>query len=260
MISLDKIRELVHYKEMLKNLTLYDLRTRYKGSIIGFLWTFLNPLLLLGVYYLVFSTVMRIDIDYYFLYMFIGLLPWMMFQSSLQVGVSSIITNSNLIKKIYFPREVIPLSTLFSGVVNYLFGMIILIPFLFILDLNVLQVLIWLPVALVTQSLFTLGLLFLFSSLNVFFRDMEHIISVVMMAWFYFTPIIYPSSMIPPKYEYLFNLNPLKYYIDFFHNILYYNAAPNSRDLMICIITGLAVLVFGWLVFHKLEKKFAEEI
>lgn len=255
-----KIKEIYSYKEMLKNLTSYDLRTRYKGSFFGFLWSFLNPLLLLSVYYMVFSSVMRIDIDYYFLYMFIGLLPWTMFQSSVLIGVNSIITNSNLIKKIYFPREVIPLSVLFSGIINYLFGLLIIIPFLFLLDLNFFRILIWFPFVVITQSLFTLGLIFLLSALNVFFRDIAHILSIFMTAWFYFTPVVYPKTMIPPKMENFFSLNPMKLFIDVYHDIFYYNSQPTIMGACMCVGVALLSLIIGWIVFSKLQGRFAEEV
>jgi ABC-2 type transport system permease protein len=255
-----KFKEIVKYKEMLKNLTTYDLRTRYKGSFIGFLWTFLNPLLLLSVYYIVFSTVMKINIDYYFLYMFIGLLPWTMFQTSVLVGVNSIVVNSNLIKKIYFPREVIPISVLLSGVINYLFGFVIILPFLFIIDQNFFRILLWFPFVVITQSFFTLGLVLMLSSLNVFFRDISHVVSIVITAWFYFTPVVYPTNMIPPRFEYIFNLNPMKQYIDIYHDIFYYNTSPSMENMLVCLGGGLTSLLIGWIVFHSMEKKFAEEI
>lgn len=258
--SYEKVAEIYKYKEMLKNLTTYDLRTRYRGSFLGFLWTFLNPLMLLSVYYLVFSTVMRINIEYYFLYMFIGLLPWTMFQTSILIGVNSIVTNANLIKKIYFPREIIPISVVFSGVINYLFGLIILIPFLFLLDLDILRIILWFPIVVITQSMFTLGLIFTLSALNVYYRDIGHVVSIFITAWFYFTPIVFPVSMIPQKYEYIFNLNPMKFYTDIYHNIFYYNQNPSTTTVVLCLLIAVAILILGWIIFSKLELKFAEEV
>lgn len=255
-----KIMEIKDYKEMLKNLTTYDLRTRYRGSFLGFLWTFINPLLLLSVYYIVFSTVMRINIEFYFLYMFVGLLPWTMFQSSLLIGVNSVVANANLIKKIYFPREIIPLSVILSGTINYLFGLVIIIPFLFLLDLSFLRIIIWFPFVLFTQSLFCLGLIFMFSAINVYFRDIGHMISIFITAWFYFTPVVYPTSMIPEKFEYIFNLNPMKFYLDIYHDIFYYNQVPDTNNVLLCLISGVVCVAIGWLVFRKLETRFAEEI
>ncbi|MEN1989119.1 ABC transporter permease [Paenibacillus hubeiensis] len=260
LVKLLNLYELVEYREMLRNLTTYDLRTRYRGSIAGFLWTFLNPLLLLSVYYLVFSTVMRVDLDFYFLYMFIGLLPWTMFQSTVLTGVNSILSNANLIKKIYFPREIIPMSLLFSGIINYFLGMVIVAPFLFLLDLNVLRILIWFPIVLITQSMFTLGLIYLLSALNVFFRDIGHVVSLLITAWFYFTPVVYPDTMIPKEYRELFDLNPMKLFLDIYHNIFFYNKPVTIQHGLLCFGISLLILALGWVVFKKLEKKFAEEI
>ncbi|MCZ8512552.1 ABC transporter permease [Paenibacillus filicis] len=257
---MNKFKELYSYKEMIINLTLYDLRTRYKGSVFGFLWTFLNPLLLLGIYSLVFSTVMRMDIDYYYIFMFIGLLPWIMFQSSLQVGTGSIVRNSNLIKKIYFPREVLPLSVLLGSLINYLFGLIILIPFLFFLKLKLSIIIIWFPIVLLIHLILTFGLILLFSSLNVYFRDVEHIIGVLVTAWFYFTPVIYPSDLIPKKYEHIFSLNPLKPIFDLYHDLFYYGRVPVLNTVWICLLVAIIFFSLGWIVFAKLNKNFAEEI
>lgn len=257
---MNNFRELYQYKDMIINLTLYDLRTRYKGSIVGFLWTFLNPLLMLAIYSLVFSTVMRIDIDYYFIFLFSGLLPWILFQSAIQSGIGSIIRNGNLIKKIYFPRQIIPLTTLFGSVINYFFGLVVLIPFLFLLKINPIIVIIWLPIVLLVFCVFTYGLMLLLSSLNVFFRDIEHVFGVLLTAWFYFTPIVYPVDLIPVKYSFIFQLNPLNRFIVMMHDIFYYGRAPTLEDLWISVLFAVVILIVGKIVFNRFSKSFAEEV
>lgn len=254
------IIELFNYKQMIKSLVLSDLRTRYKGSILGFLWTFLNPLLMLLVYTIVFSTIMRFDMENYIIYMFIGLLPWLNFSSSIQSSSSIVIRNSNLIKKIYFPHEVLPLSTVFGGIINYLFGLIIMFAAIFISGMTISVYVLYFPVILFLQFLLTYALTLLFSSLNVYFRDLEHILGVIVMAWFYFTPIIYPASMIPEQYQFIFDFNPMKPIIESLQDIFYYQRNPEFVSLLKSLVYNSILLLFSWIVFRKLSKRFAEEV
>ncbi|MEI2395812.1 ABC transporter permease [Paenibacillus phytohabitans] len=252
--------ELISYKQMIKSLVLSDLRTRYKGSVLGFLWTFLNPLLMLLVYTIVFSTIMRFDMPNYTIYMFIGLLPWMNFSSSILSSSSVIIRNSNLIKKIYFPHEVLPLSTVLGGIVNYLFGLIIMFIAIFISGMTISIHVLYFPVILFLLFLLMFALTLLFSSLNVYFRDLEHILGAIVMAWFYFTPVIYPSNVIPEKYQYLFNINPMKPIIDSLQDIFYYHRTPELSGLLQSFIYNVILLIVSWVIFRKLSRRFAEEV
>lgn len=252
--------ELSNYRQMIKSLVLSDLRTRYKGSVLGFLWTFLNPLLMLIVYTIVFSTIMRFDMPNYTIYMFVGLLPWINFSSSVLSSSSVIIRNSNLIKKIYFPHEVLPLSTVLGGIVNYLFGLIIMLIAIFISGMSLSVYALYFPLILFLQFILTYGLTLLFSSLNVYFRDLEHILGAVVMAWFYFTPIIYSSSMIPEKYQYIFNINPMKPIIESLQDIFYYQRGPQLDNLLLSFTYNTVLLVVSWFIFRKLSRRFAEEV
>lgn len=254
------ILELIQYRQMIKSLVLSDLRTRYKGSVLGFLWTFLNPLLMLAVYTVVFSTIMRFNMDHYTVYMFIGLLPWMNFSSSILSSTTVIIRNSNLVKKIYFPLEVLPLSTVFGGLINYLFGLIIMLAAIYISGMTLTGYVLYFPIILFLQFIFTFGLTLLFSSLNVFFRDLEHILGALVMAWFYFTPIIYPSTMIPEKYRFIFNINPMKPIIDSLQDIFYYQRNPEIMSLLLAFAYSTLLLICSWFIFRKLSKRFAEEV
>lgn len=252
--------ELTNYRQMIKSMVLSDLRTRYKGSVLGFLWTFLNPLLMLLVYTIVFSTIMRFDMPNYTIYMFIGLLPWMNFSSSILGSASVIIRNSNLIKKIYFPHEVLPLSTVLGGIVNYLFGLIIMVAAIFISGMSMSVHAFYFPIILFLQFLLTYALTLLFSSLNVYFRDLEHILGAIVMAWFYFTPIIYPATMIPEKYQFIFNINPMKPIVESLQDIFYYHRSPVFGTLLQSLVYNLVLLVVSWVIFRKLSRRFAEEV
>jgi lipopolysaccharide transport system permease protein len=254
------LKEIYKYREMLKNLVRKELRTRYKGSVLGFLWTFINPLLQLLVYTVIFSTVMRINIDRFYIFMFVALLPWIFFSTSVQSSSSTIISNKDLIKKIYFPRVVLPVSVVISGLMNMIFSFAIVFPALIISGIGITPAVIYLPIVMIAALIMTLGFSVLFSGLNVYFRDLEHILGIVIMAWFYFTPIVYPVEMIPESFLRLFFLNPITPIILGFRDILYYGIAPNFAMLGINMILGLILLVFAFMVFQNLQKNFAEEI
>ena len=252
--------ELYQYREMLKNLVRKDLRTRYKGSFFGFLWTFINPLLQLLVYTVIFTTIMRFDIKNYAMFLFVALLPWIFFSNSLIGSTGSIINNKELIKKIFFPREIIPISVVTSGFVNLILSFVIVFIALFISGIGITPAIVCLPVVLLAVYVMTLGFSLLFSALNVYVRDLEHILGIVTMAWFYFTPVIYQVDIIPAKFLKLFFLNPMTPITLAFRDILYYGKAPDFTILGINLATGVLLTIFGHQVFRKLQKNFAEEI
>jgi len=255
-----KLKEIYNYRQMLESLVLTDLRTRYKGSFLGFFWTLLNPLLMLLVYSIVFKFIVRIDMENYTAYLFIGLISWSLFSQAITSGAGAIVRNAGLVKKIYFPKEILPLSIVLGGVVNYLFSLLILFPILFIHKINLGWPLLMLPLILLIHMMFTLAMTLLISSLNVYFRDLEHIMSVVIMAWFYLTPIVFTSSMIPEKIAFIFNLNPLKVIIESFHKVFFFNEFPDFISLGIVMLLSVLLLKFSFSVFDKLSRNFAEEI
>ncbi|MEF3313264.1 ABC transporter permease [Paenibacillus sp. GYB004] len=252
--------ELYKYRHMLLTMILSNMRTRYKGSFFGFLWTLLNPLLLLGVYSLVFSVVMRVDIPYYTVYLFIGLLGWVMFQSAISDSVVTMIANANLIKKIYFPREILPISQVLASVVNYLFSLVVLFLSFFWFGMKIPITILYLPIILLIQIILMIGISLLVSSVQVFFRDLQHILNIFMLVWFYFTPIVYVQSMIPDQYMTYFMLNPMFYIISSYQDIFYNGSAPDLGNLTIAFIYAICLLIIGWKVFARLNRQIAEEL
>jgi len=248
------------YRQMLESLVLTDLRTRYKGSFFGFLWTLLNPLLMLMIYSLVFKYVMRVQLENYTTYLFIGLIVWTLLSQSILSGAGAIIRNSGLVKKIYFPREILPLSVVLGGAVNFLFSLLILIPMLIINNISLGISILLFPVILLIYLLFVLSITMIVSSINVYFRDMEHISNILVMAWFYITPIVYTTDMIPDSLQSVFNLNPMKVVISSFHDMFFFNKLPNTGDLIYLICVTILLLIISSFLFKKLSRKFAEEI
>ena len=247
---------------MIASLVRRDLRGRYKGSFLGFLWTFVNPLLQLLVYSLVFTNIMRVeDVEIYYLYLFIALIPWLFFSNSIAGGASCIIAQKDMVSKIYFPREVIPISYVTSGFVNMLLCFIVVIAAVLISGIEV-NVLTWLflPVIFIIQYILVLGITMLVSAVTVYFRDLEHILGIIMMAWMYLTPIIYTPNMVPDSFRMYFDLNPMTHIVTAYRDILYYGRMPEFSTLISSVVFGIVFLVIGFVSFGKLKRHFAEEM
>ncbi|MCL6443879.1 MAG: ABC transporter permease [Alicyclobacillus sp.] len=245
---------------MLWSLILSELRTRYKGSFLGFLWTFVNPLLSLLVYAAVFSSVMRVTMSNYPIFIFIGLLIWNLFSTGVQSSAGVIIRQSSLVKKIYFPREILPLSVVGGSIINFVFSLLILIPFLLAYGYWPSYLWFLLPLVVLVEALFTTGLSMICAGLNVFFRDLEHMLGIFMMLLFYLTPVVYPEGMIPKHYLGLFKLNPVGDLVVACQSILYYHQPPHWKSLMYSTVVSVVVLLLGWVLFARLSRRFAEEV
>ena len=254
-------KELYDYRQMIFSLVKKELRGRYKGSVLGFLWTFINPLLQLVVYTLVFSIIMRTGIEKFYLYLFIGLVPWMFFSGSMTGGAACIINQKDMVKKIYFPREVMPISYVLSGFVNMLLTFIVVILVILVSGIGVnLKVWIFLPVIMIVEFVMALGGALLTSALTVYFRDLEYILGILTMAWMYMTPVVYTMDMVPEWLRPIFNLNPMTPVINAYRDILYYKQMPELSTLIQGFVLGIIVIIVGYIVFNKLQKGFAEEM
>lgn len=258
---MNKIKEIYQYRTMIRSLIQRDLRGRYKGSVLGFAWTFLNPLLQLGVYTVVFSVIMRAGIKDYYLFLFVALIPWLFFSSSLTGGASCILAQKEMVKKIYFPREVLPISLVTCQLINMFFSFIVIFAVLIISGkgINLFVILYLIPVVLVEYML-ALGISFISSAITVYLRDLEHILGIVAMAWQFLTPVMYSIDMVPEKIRFLFYLNPMSSIIIAYRDILYYKQAPQLSTLLLAVGLGLSLLIIGWFLFAKMEKHFAEEL
>lgn len=255
------LRELYAYREMIISLVHRDLRGRYKGSVLGFLWTFINPLLQLVVYTLVFSNIMRMNIEKYYLFFFVALIPWIFFSTSMVGGSTAILTQKDLVKKIYFPREVLPIAFVTSSFVNMLYSFIIVFIVVLLSGVKIdLSALCYLPLIMLIEYIMALGVAMLSSAVTVYFRDFEHILGIINMAWMYLTPIIYPIDMVPKQYMFLFNLNPMTPIIVAYRDILYFGAEPKLQTLLHALSFGIVILIAGAYLFGKLKRHFAEEL
>lgn len=255
-----RLREVYEYREMIYMLVRRELRGRYKGSVLGFAWTFINPLLQLLVYTMVFSVVMRMDIEKYYIFLFVALIPWMAMTTSVVGGSTSIIAQSSMVTKIYFPRQVLPLSIVTTNFVNMLLCMVVVLAVCGVsIGLNV-GALIYLIPAVIIEYILALGIALLVSGITVYFRDMEHILSILTMAWQFLSPVMYSVDMVPEELRGIFMLNPMTPVITVYRDILYYKVVPEMTTLGIAFITGVILLLIGWNAFSKLERRFAEEL
>lgn len=255
------IKEIVASKELLYNLTSKELKLKYRNSILGFFWSFFNPVLQLCVYTLVFKYFMPNRIPNFTVYLLCGLLPWQFFQISVQGSTTSIISNSNLIKKVYFPREILPLSIIASNFINFAITLIILFFAVIISGVKIGLPLIELPLVLLLLLFFTVGLSLILSCLNVLYRDIQHFIEVIFMLWFYLTPIVYSLDMVTRKeLKLLLLLNPMTIITECMRSIMYTNQFPYVKYMIAITILDLLLITFGIKLFRKIEVVFAEEI
>lgn len=263
---ISNVKTLFSYRELLFSLTKKELKVKYRGSALGFFWSLLNPILTMLVYSFVFSIVLRAGIKEFAIFLICALLPFNFLSNSVNYGASSIIGNSNLVNKIYFPREIIPLSIVFANLVNFFFELAALFIVLGIMGYKFYMYLYLLPIIIFIQFFLVVGMTLLVSALNVFFRDLQHLITIIMMVWFFGTPIIYPLSMVPERFQFIIKINPMTIYAAYYRNIFYYVKYPEGagfpNTLEILGALGITLLIFfiGYYVFKRLEPRFAEEI
>jgi ABC-type polysaccharide/polyol phosphate export permease len=251
------IRESYRYRELIWALALKELKIRYKRSVLGFMWALLNPALLMIVMTLVFSTVMRFAIPHYAVFLLSVLLPWTFVSQSLSYGTEAIVSNGELIKKVRVAKLVFPMAALISNIINLLLSLIplaLLIPIVH--HPFYWKTWLYLPVPVLALTIFTLGGIFFFAAANVFYRDVAHILQVVLSAWFYFTPIIYPLDMIPARYQWIFKLNPLIYVINGFRLSVYYGQLPKAPSILASFVCAFISLFLGFWVFRKYQNSF----
>ena len=253
-------KNIYNYRELLKNNVKKEIRGKYKNSALGVIWTFLNPLLQLLVYALIFPLILKTTQPYYVIFVCVGLIPWTFFTTSVSQSAWTIIANGNIVKKVYFPREILPISVVTSGAVNFLISTLIIVAFCLIYGLGLTKYIIFFPLVLVIQYIFQLGIAFLLSAFTVYFRDLEHFIQIVLQVLFYATPIVYAGDTIPEAFRFIINLNPMAHIINGFRDIFYNQTMPNLKILGLLFILSIAFCVIGYVIFRKLQKGFAEEL
>jgi ABC-type polysaccharide/polyol phosphate export permease len=262
---LRNLAALLRYRALVQSLVARELKARYRGSVLGFFWSFINPLLLLLVYSFVFKYILpaRFEgIRHYELFLFCGILPWTWFSSSLLESSSVLISGGNLIKKVLFPAEILPIVTVLANMVHFFFGLAILVGFLIWFEAPITPLeLLWFPVTVAVQLVLTLGTALILSALTVHFRDVRDIIGNLMTFWFFATPIIYPYTQMEAWQMRLLNLNPFTHLAITYQEILFFPGPVGHWFwLLVLGIISVGWFLFGYWIFDRLRDTFAEAV
>lgn len=258
---------LLQSRPLYRNLVRREVRQRYKGSFLGLGWTLLNPLIMVVAYWIVFKFLFGSPIPNYALFMFVGLMVWTLFYGGITIAATSLVSNASLVTKVKFPREIVPLAAVTANAVIAAAMLVIAIPLCVILGTGSLVPLVVLPVFLTLTALLTCGAGLLFSALNVYFRDVEHILTAVGVPWFFLTPIFYTYSTLPTSatsHEVLVNLlhygNPIAPYVIAVQDVLFFGRWPTMTDSVYCIVVAVVVALVGVITFSRLEREMAVEL
>jgi ABC-type polysaccharide/polyol phosphate export permease len=265
MMAVNRLHELAGYRELVTNLTVRDLKLKYKGSVLGIAWSLLNPLLMMAIYTAVFSVFLRaVRVPDYWALVLGGLLPWVFFSNSLIAATVAFIRAPNLITKIYFPIEALPVAAVLANFINFLISLAVLLVILAVVGLLG-PSLVLLPVILLAQLATTLGFAIAIAAVTVYFRDLEHLVTIAITAWFYLTPVLYPldPAALPAgagKYIGYLKLNPMSWLFESYHSVLFYKAWPDPTTFTLMLAFGLFCLVGGYLLFAALRPRIPEEV
>ncbi len=268
---LRRLQELWKYRELIRNLVVRDLKVRYRNSILGIVWSWANPLLMMLVFTLVFNFLfVQSSLQHYHVFLLCALLPWQFFSQSVTQATNSIVGNAHLIKKVYFPREILPISILLSNLINFIIALPVFFGLAFVSGARISPWALLLPIPILVQVLFALGICLILATLNVFYRDTQIILSVVMQAWFFLTPVFYPITQIGQEKKilgltfdaqlWLRRLNPMASVIASYRDLLYWGTYTGLDFLFRTAVTSLIVLVIGYLIFLRYSPRFGEEV
>lgn len=258
--AINELLELWRYRDLLQLLIANRIKTRYKRSVLGVLWTLLNPLLNTLVLTIAFSQIFRFNVPNYAIYILSGLLFWNFFSQSTNDAMDTLVWGSSLIKRIYVPRTIFAVAVVGNGLINYLLALIPLGLIMLIMHHPFTLSLVTLPVAILELSMFTLGLGLLVSTVAVFFVDFIYIFNVLLSVWFYLTPIIYPLNIIPQRFLPLVQSNPLLHLLELFHSIIYNAKSPDFTLWGLTFAISFLTLLIGWFIFTREADEFAYRI
>ena len=253
-------KNLFNYRELLKTSVKKEVRSKYKNSFLGVVWSFLNPLLQIMVYAIIFSLILKNKQEHYAVFLCAGIIPWTFFSIAINKSAFTIIENGNIIKKVYFPREIIPISVVVAEAINFLISTIIILGFVIIGGIGITKYLLFYPIILIAQYLVITSISFVVSSICVYFRDLQHFIGIILQLLFYATPIVYSQDSIPSEYQWILKVNPMTYIINAYRDIFYYQKSAEVIPIIILIFIGIVACFVGYKIFNKLQRGFAEQL
>lgn len=263
----DAARELVDHADLLRNLVVRDLKVRYRGSVLGFAWSLLNPLLMMAVFTLVFQVLSPNNpTDRYPLFLMAALVPWLFTQQALTSAMRSITSNAQLIKKVYFPRELLPIGAVLASFINFALAFSLFWVIGLIFGVGNTRTVLVVPLIMMLQLVLVMGLGLILSTLNVFFRDTEHLVEIGLLAWFFLTPVFYAMSVVPnvsflglDAHRWVFTLNPMATLATDYRYAIMWGYLP-IRHTLVTVVIAIAALGLGWWLSRRLAPRFAEEL
>ena len=255
-VIIEHLKGFIQYKSLLYELVTRDIKVRYRRSVLGVLWTLLNPILMMIIMTIVFSQLFRFEIENFPIYLFCGNIMFTFMITATNDALQSILGGASLIKKVYIPKYIFPVSKVLSAVVNLFFSYIAMLLVMIITGVRFHATMLLTPLVALYATLFSIGLGLILATIMVFFRDIAHLYSVFTTAWMYLTPIFYPESLLEDKSPLFLLLNPMYHYIKYMRDITLYQTIPSFAENMICLGVGLITLVIGMAVFYKKQDKF----
>jgi ABC-type polysaccharide/polyol phosphate export permease len=260
MTVVERLHELAAYRGLVRSLTVRDLKLKYRRSVLGAAWSVLNPVLMMAIYFVIFNVVLRVfRLPNYWAYVLVGLVAWLFFANALGAAVTSLVSNPNLITKVYFPLESLPIATVLSALVNFGVSLVVLIVVVTIAGVPVGVSLVALPLVVAAQLGFTLGLAVFLAALTVYLRDLEHLVTIFLTGLFYVTPVLYPLDL-AGSHAFWLELNPMTWYVECYHAILYRGTWPDPAFLSLAVAAALVSMAAGYLLFLRMRTRLPEEL
>ena len=256
------VKDLIRYRELIELLTAREIKVRYKQSVLGILWALFQPLLMVVIFTAIFTKIVRMPTGNipYPVFFLSGLLPWMFFSNSLTASISSIVANADLVKKIYFPRVIFPITSILAALFDFLISFILLAILMCFFQIKVSNWIVFFPVILFIQIILSVGISLLLSALNVLYRDVRNAIGSIIQIWMFATPVIYPLENIRPHLRSILLLNPMAGLVDSYRNVLAFSSPPNFLYLLESTVISVLILIIAYFVFKRLEPTFADNV
>jgi len=260
-----EIKAIYKWRELLWQMVGREVKARYKQSILGYFWVILNPLAQMLVMSFAFSVIMRIPTNSasnipYSIFLFVALLPWTLFAGSLSSAAASLVGAGSLITKIYFPRTILVISAIIAKIIDFLFASTVLIVYMVVYHIPININILWIIPIFFIQQIFTLGLSFFFSAANLLYRDIQYLLSMILLLWMYVTPVIFPADLVPEKYRLIFQINPMAVIINAYRQVILGGGSPKYSSLIVAFAVSSIVLLIGLKYFKSREKIFADNI
>jgi len=250
----------LEYRELIRIMTISELKVKYQSSLLGFTWSLLNPLLIMLVLYFVFSNVFKMTQNHLALYLLIGIVSWRFFAIGTSAAMASIVGKSSLVTKIYIPRQVLVLSVVLASFISSILEFVVLVPILFIFGVGLSPYILFFPVIHIIFFMMVYGVSLILASLYVYYRDLNQIWDVLIQMGFFLSPIVYPISTVPEKYLPYYMLNPVTVVIQMYRDILLNHIAPTTANLIFAFLVGGGIILIGSAIFKRLQRRFAEEM